>query len=220
MWLNYIVNTYSFMTEHEMNTEEKILTAAKDVFQQKGMTGARMQEIADKAGINKALLHYYYRTKDKLFEKVFEIAFSVFIPKIRDIVLSTEKPVLEKISLFVDNYIDLLNKHPYIPGFVINELNRNPQILVQIFEKNVQLKQDNIIEKFEAQIQAEVKAGIIKPITLQNLMTNVIALCIFPVVARPILQGILFENDKKQYSEFLSQRKDFVKEFIINSIKA
>ena len=219
MWLNYIVNTYSFMTEHEMNTEEKILSAAKDVFQQKGMTGARMQEIADKAGINKALLHYYYRTKDKLFEKVFEMAFSLFIPRVKEM-MTSDTPVLEKISFFVDNYIDLLNKHPYIPGFVINELNRNPQILVQIFEKNVQLKQDNIIEKFEAQIQAEVKAGIIKPITLQNLMTNVIALCIFPVVARPILQGILFENDKKQYSEFLSQRKDFVKEFIINSIKA
>ena len=219
MWLNYIVNTYSFMTEHEMNTEEKILTAAKDVFQQKGMTGARMQEIADKAGINKALLHYYYRTKDKLFEKVFEMAFSLFIPRVKEM-MTSDTPVLEKISFFVDNYIDLLNKHPYIPGFVINELNRNPQILVQIFEKNVQLKQDNIIEKFEAQIQAEVKAGIIKPISVRNLMTNVIALCIFPVVARPILQGILFENDKKQYSEFLSQRKDFVKEFIINSIKA
>lgn len=219
MWLNYLVNTYSFMTEHEMNTEEKILTAAKEVFQQKGMTGARMQEIADKAGINKALLHYYYRTKDKLFEKVFEIAFSLFIPKVKDM-MTSEKPVLEKISFFVDNYIDLLSKHPYIPGFVINELNRNPQILVQIFEKNVQLKQDNIIEKFEAQIQAEVKAGIIKPVSARNLMTNVIALCIFPVVARPILQGVLFENDKKQYSEFLSQRKDFVKEFIINSIKA
>ena len=66
------------MTEHEMNTEQKILDAAKDVFQQKGMTGARMQEIADKAGINKALLHYYYRTKDKLFEKVtvFSVAFA------------------------------------------------------------------------------------------------------------------------------------------------
>ena len=76
------------MTEHEINTEQKILDAAKEVFQHKGLTGARMQEIADKAGINKALLHYYYRTKDKLFEKVFEYAFSLFIPSVEIIELT------------------------------------------------------------------------------------------------------------------------------------
>ena len=86
-----------------------------------------MQEIADKAGINKALLHYYYRTKEKLFEKVFEIAFSLFIPKVKDM-MTSEKPVTEKVEFFVDNYLSLLNKHPYIPGFVINELNRNPEM--------------------------------------------------------------------------------------------
>lgn len=219
MWLNYLVNTYSFMIEHEMNTEQKILDAAKDVFQKKGLTGARMQEIADKAGINKALLHYYYRTKDKLFEKVFEIAFSLFIPKVKEMMMS-EKPVLEKITFFVENYLDLLHKHPYIPGFIISELNRNPQMLVNLFEKNVQIKQDGILDKLEMQIKEEVESGKMKSISAQNLMTNVVSLCIFPIVARPVLQGILFENDKKEYDAFLKQRKEFVKEFIINSIKA
>jgi len=207
------------MIEQAKDTETKILDAAKEVFQHKGLTGARMQEIADQAGINKALLHYYYRTKDKLFEKVFELAFSVFIPKIRDIVLSTDKSVFDKINFFVDNYIDLLNKHPYIPGFVINELNRNPQILVQVFEKNVQFKEMNLFEKFDAQLKDEAKKGIIRPIDARNLMTNVIGLCIFPIVARPIIQGIMFNNDKKAYEVFLSQRKKFVTEFIINAIK-
>ena len=207
------------MVNQQKDTETKILDAAKDVFQQKGMTGARMQEIADKAGINKALLHYYYRTKEKLFEKVFNIAFSIFIPKMQEIMLS-EKPVFEKIEFFIDNYMDLLTKHPYIPGFVINELNRNPQILVNIFEKNIQIEENKLFEKFDAQIQAEVQKGIIKPIDARNLMTNVIALCIFPVVARPIIQGLMFRNNKKEYEAFLKQRKDFVKEFIINSIKA
>lgn len=214
-----MVNIYSFMTEQEMNTEEKILHAARDVFQQKGMTGARMQEIADKAGINKALLHYYYRTKEKLFEKVFEIAFSIFIPKVKD-VMGSDKPIFEKIEFFVDNYLELLRKHPYIPGFVISELNRNPEIFVKLFEKNVQFQRDKMLTKLEAQIQKEVEDGILKPITARNLMTNVVSMCIFPIVARPILQGILFENDKKEYDAFLKQRKDFVKEYIINSIKA
>ena len=207
------------MVNQQKDTESKILDAAKDVFQQKGMTGARMQEIADKAGINKALLHYYYRTKEKLFEKVFEMAFSIFIPKMQEIMLS-EKPVFEKIEFFIENYMDLLTKHPYIPGFVINELNRNPKILVNIFEKNVQIKENKLFEKIDIQIQNEVKKGIIKPIDTRNLMINVIGLIVFPIVARPIIQGIMFENDKKQYDVFLKQRKEFVKEFIINSIKA
>ncbi|OFX86876.1 MAG: hypothetical protein A2W99_03950 [Bacteroidetes bacterium GWF2_33_16] len=207
------------MIEEAKDTETKILDAAKEVFQHKGLTGARMQEIADKAGINKALLHYYYRTKDKLFEKVFELAFSVFIPKIRDIVLSTDKSVFEKIEFFVDNYISLLHKHPYIPGFVINELNRNPQILVGVFEKNIQFKEMNLFEKFEIQLKDEANKGIIRPIDARNLMTNVVGLCIFPIVARPIIQGIMFNNEKKEYDEFLSQRKKFVTEFIINAIK-
>lgn len=206
------------MTEHESNTEQKILNAAKEVFQKKGMTGARMQEIADKAAINKALLHYYYRTKEKLFEKVFELAFSLFVPRVKEM-MASEKPILEKIDFFVDNYIDLLQKHPYIPGFVINELNRNPQILVNIFEKNTLIKEDNIIQKLEKQIKHEVGMGIIKPIDARNLLVNVIALCVFPIVARPVIQGVMFDNDKKMYDQFLEQRKKFVKEFIINSIK-
>ncbi|MBI9055443.1 MAG: TetR/AcrR family transcriptional regulator [Bacteroidales bacterium] len=219
MWLNYLVNTYSFMTEHEKNTEDKILDAAKDVFQQKGMTGARMQEIADKAGINKALLHYYYRTKEKLFEKVFEIAFSLFIPKVKEM-MSSDKPIFEKIEFFVENYLNLLQKHPYIPGFIISELNRNPKMLVSLIEKNVQLKEGNFLGILESQIKQEVDKGIVKPISAHNLMTNVISLCIFPIVARPILQGVLFDNDKKEFDVFLEQRRTFVKEYVINSIKA
>jgi AcrR family transcriptional regulator len=202
-----------------MNTEQKILDAAKDVFQQKGLTGARMQEIADKAGINKALLHYYYRTKDKLFEKVFELAFSLFIPRVKEM-MGSDKPIMEKIAFFVENYLELLNKHPYIPGFIISELNRNPQILVNIIEKNIQIKQNRLIELLDTQIQKEAEAGIIKPISAKNLMTNVISLCIFPVVARPILQGIIFDNNKKEYDVFLKERKEFVKDYLINSIKA
>jgi len=206
------------MIEQAKDTETKILDAAKEVFQHKGLSGARMQEIADKAGINKALLHYYYRTKDNLFEKVFELAFSLFIPRVKEMMLSN-KSVFEKIEFIVDNYISLLHKHPYIPGFIINELNRNPQMLVQLFEKNVQFKELNLFEKFDNQLQDEVNKGIIRSVDSRNLMTNVIGLCIFPIVARPIIQGIMFNNNKEEYDVFLAQRKKFVTDFIINSIK-
>jgi len=206
------------MSEAEQNTEQKILDAAKEVFQKKGMTGARMQEIADKAGINKALLHYYYRTKEKLFEKAFEAAFSLFYPKVKKMLIS-DKTVLEKIEFFVYSYMDMLRKHPYIPGFIINELNRNPDILLKIFEKNIELKSDKIIENFQKQINEEVEAGILRPVDARNLMTNIIGLCVFPIISRPILQGILFNDDKKEFDSFISKREELVMEFVVNALK-
>src|SRR6056297_2060681 len=205
------------MTEKEVNTEDKILNAAKEVFQKKGMTGARMHEIADKAGINKALLHYYYRTKERLFEKVFENAFSLIIPRVKEMIAS-EKSILEKIDFFVDNYIELLKQHPYIPGFIINELNRNPHILIDIIEKNTLVKQEHLIEVLEKQIENDVKANKIRAIDARSLLINILALCVFPVVAKPVLTGVLFDNDSKAYEAFLSQRKDLVKEFIKNAL--
>ncbi len=206
------------MVDNQEKTEEKILKAAEEVFQKKGMTGARMQEIADTAGINKALLHYYYRTKDKLFEKVINMAFSKFFPRVINI-MGSGISVFEKIEVFVSNYLDLIAKHPFIPGFVINELNRNPQILISLFEKNIRLKEEGLIDKFNIQLQEEVEQGIIKPIDARNLMVNIVGLCIFPIVAKPIVQGVIFGNDKKQYNDFLKQRKEHVIDFVISSIK-
>lgn len=206
------------MTKEQLDTEEKILEAAKDVFQKKGMTGARMQEIADKAGINKALLHYYYRTKEKLFEKVLSGAFSIMIPKVQEM-MASDKPVFEKIRFFADKYISLLLNHPYIPGFVINELGKNPQLLANIFEKNIGFQKYKLIEKFNQQLKEEAEAGNIIPIDAQTLIVNLISLCIFPIVAKPIIGTILFDNDQKAYKEFLNRRKTEVADFIINAIK-
>ncbi len=206
------------MSEEEQNTEQKILNAAKEVFQKKGMTGARMQEIADTAGINKALLHYYYRTKEKLFEKAFEAAFYLFYPKIKKMFIS-DKTVFEKIKFFIYSYIGVLRNHPYIPGFIINEINRNPQILVKIFEKNIEFKNDNVLVIFQKQIDDEVEKGIIRPVDVKNLMVNIIGLCVFPVIAKPIIQGVLFSDDKKEFDSFISKREELVVDFVINALK-
>ena len=106
-------------------TEIQILNAAKTVFQQKGMDGSRMQEIADEAGINKAMLHYYYRSKQILFEAVFNHAFALLAPQLNKI-LNDDSSIEEKIRNFTSNYISFVNKHPYLPNFVIQEINRNP----------------------------------------------------------------------------------------------
>lgn len=118
----------------DKNTEERILKAARTVFIEKGYNGARMQEIADKAEINKAMLHYYFRDKEKLFYQIFEIVFQEFFPMITDII-DSEMKFEDKIRQICNNYVSLFQKNPYIPLFILSEINRNPDKL-QAFAHN------------------------------------------------------------------------------------
>lgn len=115
-------------TEKDNTKEIEILSAAKRIFQAKGMDAARMQEIANEAGINKALLHYYYRSKQQLFEAIFKSAFLVLAPQLNQ-VINEDMALFDKINN--NRYISFVIKHPYLPNFIIQELNKNPD-----FKKN------------------------------------------------------------------------------------
>ncbi|HAB28725.1 MULTISPECIES: TetR/AcrR family transcriptional regulator [Xanthomarina] len=197
----------------DKNTEEQILTAAKDVFQTKGMDGARMQEIADKAGINKAMLHYYYRSKQLLFEAVFKNAFSLLAPQLNKI-LNDNSSIEDKVKNFSSNYISFIIKHPYLPNFIIQELNRNPDFIKNIQENNSILN----IDKFKAQVALEVEQGILKPTKGDQLFINILALNIFPFVAKPLVKAFV-KTDDQGFKKLMEQRKTEVSEFIIHSIK-
>ncbi len=204
--------------EQEINTESTILKAAKEIFIKKGFDGTTMKDIAGKAGINKSLLHYYYRSKENLFRKVLGEAFKQFIPVVNKTMM-TDISFFEKIEIFVETYIDMITENPYIPGFVLQELNRNPKGITELIENFRGYIKNNALELINEQIQKEVNAGIINPVKPQHLITNLIALLIFPFVARPILQTIIFNNDVELYNMFLKERKKEVVKFIINSIK-
>ena len=195
------------------NTESLILEAAKSIFQTKGMDGARMQEIADEAGINKAMLHYYYRSKQLLFEAVFKHAFSLLAPQLSTI-LNDDSSIEEKVRNFTTNYISFILKHPYLPGFIIQELNRNPDFILKL--------KDNVgfpnLDKFKRQVDEEVKNGIIKPVSAVQLFINIMALNIFPFVAKPLIMAFT-NSDDKTYKVLMEHRKTEVANFIINSIK-
>ena len=200
-------------TENTENTETEILIAAKEIFQQKGMAGARMQEIADKAKINKALLHYYYRSKQLLFEAVFKSAFSLLAPQLNK-VLNDDSDLFEKIRKFTENYVSFVIKHPYLPNFVVQELNKNPEFVQKLrSEKNFPS-----IEKFKLQVSDAINQGIIKPIEAEQLFINIISLNIFPFIGEPLLMALV-NMDKESYNKILENRKTEVAEFIINSIK-
>lgn len=192
--------------EKDLKTEEKILQAARKVFINKGMDGARMQEIADEAGINKALLHYYFRSKDKLFEAVFSEIFAGFFGKVGSVLFSNE-PIQEKIILFVDTYIDTISANPFVPQFIINEINRDPEMMKKIMQ-NSGFKPEILLALFKDQMP-NTKFDI------RHFIVSILGLCIFPFAARPLMESIYFENDKQAYDQFLSERKEFVKTFML-----
>lgn len=198
----------------DTGTEEKIMAAARKVFTTKGMAGARMQDIADEAGMNKALLHYYFRDKDKLFETVFLAEAQKFFPTINAI-FASEQPLFEKIETFVSEYIDEMVENPYLPWFVLNEINRDPdQFMYKIWGKDNLPKPGKLLE----QIETEIKAGRIRPISPVHLLMNMISMTIFPFVGKPMFVRNLRLSDK-QFREIMEQRKKEIPSFIINAIR-
>ena len=199
--------------KEEQSTEQKILEAAKQVFMEKGLDGARMQDIADRAGINKALLHYYFRSKDKLFDVIFMEEARKFLPRIADIMLS-EIDLFEKIERFVNGYIDMLLQNPLLPIFIINEVNRNAGEMV----KKMWGTQRPPVDKIDEHLAKLTKKGVIKPVKAEQLMLNMVSLCVFPFIARPMAQWVFKKNDK-EYIQMMELRKKEVAKFIIDSIR-
>jgi len=194
--------------------EERILAAARKVFTTRGMAGARMQDIADEAGINKALLHYYFRDKDKLFETIFLEEAQRFFPKINTI-FSSDDPLFDKIEAFVHEYIDEMLENPYLPWFVMNELHRDPdQFMYKVWGNN------NLPRpaKFLEQIEREIKKGKIKRIHPLHLLMNLLSMTIFPFVAQPMITRNLGLSEM-QFRQIMAQRKKEIPKFIIDAIK-
>jgi len=202
------------MTETDKQTEERIFDAATDIFTEKGMDGARMQDIANHAGINKSLLHYYYRSKDRLFDAVFEkIAgkmFSKFAP-VLDETLSLE----DKIRFFFKEHISFLQNNPKLPAFILNEINRNPARIKRII-RNIDINKiwTTIANQHKEEL---IKYNITKE-SMPQLMTTIAAMSVFPFAARGILEA-LFEKQGIDFNDYLEERKKFASEFVIKALK-
>jgi len=202
------------MTENDKQTEEKIFEAATLVFEEKGMDGARMQDIANKAGINKALLHYYFRTKDRLFDAVFQKVagrmFMKFAP-----VFEKDHTLEEKIRFFFRQHISFMQENPRLPSFVLNEINRNPARIKKLL-KNVDFKKIWIM--LEEQHKDEFVKYNITLESIPQIMTTIAAISVFPFAARGILEGI-FESLGVNFDKYIEERKEFAADFVISALK-
>ena len=201
------------MEKKSVETQNNILEAARIIFAKKGLAGARMQEIADEAGINKALLHYYYRSKEKLFEQVFEEALKKLLRPVSAF-LSDDSDLFLKIQNLCRHYYTVLSEFPFLPNFVINEMNTDSSRLLKLMEiEGILAGKDKTIQ----QIKEAVQQGRIRDIDPRELVLNILSLCIFPFASRPISGKLLYAEE--DIDEILRNRADKVADFIIQSIK-
>jgi TetR/AcrR family transcriptional regulator len=206
--------------EKDTDTEARILQAARAVFIRRGTAGARMQEIAEEAGVNQALLHYYFRNKERLSEAVFrETAGRMFPVLIQT--LGSDASLDEKIDRIVETYLETLSRTPFLPGYVISELHHHPERIPQLVSSAAGMDLGSamkpVLEKVDRQITSEVKAGRMRRISAQQLLANVLSLCVFPFAAQPMLRAA-FGFDDDGFAKFIALRRRELPQFIRNAL--
>ncbi|MEO6878959.1 MAG: TetR/AcrR family transcriptional regulator [Gemmatimonadaceae bacterium] len=202
-------------------TERKILDAAHVVFVRRGTGGARMQEIADDAGVNKALLHYYFRNKQRLADAVFHrVALGLFGRVLE--VAASDLELDEKIRRIIAVYLDQMSRTPYAPAYLIGEMSQHPERAQQLLDavggSPAHSSKPQLLAKLAEQIAEQVAAGRITPIAPQQFLANLVSLCIFPFAAAPMLTAVL-RLDEPGFRAFIEERKTSLPEFFLNALR-
>jgi len=205
----------------DADTEQRILDAAHRVFIKRGTAGARMQEIADEAGVNKALLHYYFRSKDRLSDAVFQRVAKGIFARLTE-AAGSDLELEDKVRRLIDIYLDQLSHTPYVPGYVISELNQHPERAHQFLDA-VRPTQGPagvpvFLLKLGGQIQERVRSGTMRPIPPRQFIANLASLCVFPFAARPILCTV-FGLDDKGFNDFIAERKKGLADFFLSGLR-
>jgi len=202
--------------ENEKQTEEIIFDAAMAVFEERGFAAARMQEIADRAGMNKSLLHYYFRSKEHLFDAVFEKRLEDMFSKVIGVFM-TDMPFEDKIREYYKEHIGFFEQNPKLPMFIMSEIALNPERLKKRFSKIDYTAVRDIIMSKNGK---ELKEYNITPEDWPQFMITVISLTVFPFVAQDIIKMFLQRTgESTDFSKFMNDRKTFAAEFIISALK-
>src|SRR5512132_2377585 len=157
----------------DRETEQRILDAARTVFIRRGTAGARMQEIAAEAGVNQALLHYYFRSKDRLAQAIFREAAGRLLPAVARVLGADDLSLEEKVQRFVHLYIDTVRQNPFLPGYILAELHQHPQRLTALQEAvgmQPALLAGALIERLGAQLRERAAAGTMRPIAPEQFV--------------------------------------------------
>ncbi|MEO5908203.1 MAG: TetR/AcrR family transcriptional regulator [Ginsengibacter sp.] len=187
-------------TEPNSSTEEKIKVAARKMFMQKGFAATRTRDIAEESGINLALLNYYFRSKEKLFNEIMLEKMQQFFGILLPIVNDPSTKLETKIELMVSNYIDMLSENPDLPLFVLGEMKGQSEKIKKI------LPVQKITDKISFINQLKERRPDINPI---HFLMNILGMTVFPFVAKPAFELIAATN-KNQLESILQERKKLI----------
>ncbi len=205
----------------DRDAEDVILEAAHDVFVRRGTSGARMREIAETAGVNQALIHYYFRNKEGLARAVFVRAARQLMPAVLQ-ALGSSLPLEEKVERVIDTEMEILGKHPYLPGFILCELAHHPERAEQLVEAALGEDHDHAVPDATAvlgrQLREAASRGDIRPIEPEQFLVNLLALGIFPFAARPLLEVVL-GLEEAGFETFLAERRRELVGFFLRGLR-
>lgn len=201
------------MSEKDQATERRIMAAAHEVFLRSGTAGARMQEIADEAGVNKALLHYYFRSKERLAQAVFETAAAEMFGFVYRL-LGSEESVEGKVRAVVSAEMEFLKRRPYLPGYILSELHHHPERITRIVGQVGRPPLDAL----GRQLAGEVAAGRLRKIGVEEFVIDLVSLIVFPFAGRAMI-GALLGLDEAAYERMLEERREGLADFILNAMR-
>lgn len=199
------MTTATISNKPESNTEEKIKEAARTVFYKKGFAATRTRDIAEEAGLNLALLNYYFRSKAKLFEIIMIETLSGFIKEVLVVLNNEDTSLEEKIQEIATRYIDQIIKNPEIPTFIVTEIRSNPSDLL----KKLPIKEALGGSVFFKQHQKAVEEGKINEPNPLHFLMNLMGLIVFPFIAKPILMGARDLNEQ-HFNQLMQERKKMI----------
>jgi TetR/AcrR family transcriptional regulator len=205
----------------DADSETRILDAAHVVFTRRGTAGARMAEIAREAGVNHALVHYYFRTKQRLAEAVFRRAAGQLFPAMLA-VFASELPIEEKVRRIVSAQVDMLLENRYLPGYLLAELNHFPEraelLLSSMAGAPAEAVRPRLFGKLAEQLEAGARGGTLRPVSPQAFVLNLISMVVYPFAARPLVMAIMGLDDDA-FAAMMQQRKTELPEFFLTALR-
>ena len=197
------------------NVEQDIVNAAQDIFVEKGYDGATMREIAARAGINISMLHYYFRSKDNLFDIVFNRVFQRLYGRIFEVMASSED-LFTKLQTIVDLYLQTVSENPRVPGFILNEVTRRPVGNGRLADYKRLIHEH--AKTFQEQLDRAAREGLIRPVGVMELFVDIESLCVYPFLTIPLWQK-LFDITQTDFTRIVLSRRETFAQNLIKSLE-
>lgn len=212
-----MLNGMSRERNNPNDTESRILRAAENEFFEKGYAGARTASIAEAAGVTHAMLHYYFRTKDKLFERIVSEKISILGNIIISAIGDEDLTLEDRIRQGIERHFDFIAANRDLPKFIVNEVLTRPDV-VEMMKCNIQNIVNNLLNSLQHEIDAYAAKGLCRQVNARMLLIDIVSLNVFPFMAAPIVLGAIGDS-YNSYDEFLALRKTENVETILNKLK-